>query len=155
MSSKRKHVRWRLFADARVQGQLCFRVVIYWLVCQFTMVGAMIAFASLGGTEQVSPDVIWSFVGPAFFASLMILPFALLDAVGFSNRFSGPIHNFRQRFADLVSGKPSRELNFRPGDYYEDLAENFNLLRKQQPFSDNIVEEPVNESVNESESVNV
>ena len=144
MSTKRKHKRWRLFADARVQGQLCFRVVIYWLVCQFTTVGAMIAFASLG--KQVSPNMIWSFVGPAFFASLMILPFALLDAIGFSNRFAGPILNFRRRFADLVNGKPTSEINFRPGDYYEDLAENYNLLRKQSHLSNNFADEQETEN---------
>lgn len=129
--SKKKFNRWRLFADARVQGQFCFRVVIYWLMCQVTLIGAMIAFASLGGGDGVSPDELWAVASPAFLVSLLALPFALLDAVGFSNRFAGPILNFRRRFASFVQGKPVSEMSFRPGDFYEDLSKNFNQLRSQ------------------------
>lgn len=132
--SKRKHKRWRLFADPQIQGQMCFRVVIYWLVCQVSIIGALVAFASLGGKDKVSPDALWAVAWPALLASFMILPFALLDAVGFSNRIAGPLLNFRRRFSQLVNGKPTEEMYFRPGDYYEDLCENFNQLRAQEPF---------------------
>ena len=131
--SKKKFNRWRLFADARVQGQFCIRVVIYWVMCQLTMLGGMIAFASIGGKDQISPEVLWQIAFPAALVSLLALPFALLDAVGFSNRFSGPILNFRRRFAEFVQGKPVNEMSFRPGDFYEDLSRNFNELRSRTP----------------------
>lgn len=139
--SKKKHKRWRLFADPRVQGQFCLRVVIYWLVCQVTFFGAMLAFASVGGKESISPAALMNLAWPAFIMSILALPFALLDAVGFSNRFAGPVLNFRRRFADLAQGKDVGEMSFRPGDYYSDLSENFNKLRTRVGSSDPVAVE--------------
>ena len=131
--SKKKHNRWRLFADPKVQGQFCLRVVVYWLMCQLTLIGTMVAFASVGGKDQISPDALRQIAFPAFLVSMLALPFALLDTVGFSNRVVGPILNFRRRFASFVKGESVPEMSFRPGDFYEDLSANFNRLRSQTP----------------------
>lgn len=125
----KRNNRWRVFADARMQGILCVRIAIYWLVCQLAMCLAIVGVASLDGAEGGGNVV--PFLMPAFCFSLFILPVALLDAVVYTNRIAGPLLNFRRKFSLLVRSGVSDPVKFRPGDYFSDLADNFNCLRDQ------------------------
>ena len=134
-----KNKRWRVFADPLIQGGLCLRVAAYWVSAQVVTFIAFTALASLDD-QNVS-----NYILPAFIAGILILPFALLDLVVFSNKFAGPIHNFRRRFNLLAKGEETGAIKFRPGDYLMDLAKNYNAVRTQLGYSD----EPENEEATE------
>ena len=68
--------------------------------------------------------------------SVVVLPVALLDLIVFSNRFAGPILNFRKRFDKLAKNGVVEELRFRPGDYYPELQDNFNRVCEQLAHQD-------------------
>ncbi len=123
-----KNKRWRLFADYQVQGGLCVRLAIYWLICQLAMMMTMFAMDWLAPESQMGAR---GLIFPGFVVSSICLPLAMFDLIAFSNRFAGPVMNFRRHFGKLVNREALEEIKFRPGDYYYDLMENFNDLAKQ------------------------
>ncbi len=123
--------RRRVLADTKIQGLLCLRIAIYWVICQIIVVGTIFGFINLEGIANVPNGSFWRFVTPALFVSAMALPIALLDMLIFSNRFVGPIYNFRRRFNLLANSSGVDELHFRRGDFYPDLSKNFNKLRSR------------------------
>jgi hypothetical protein len=130
MSPKQaKPERWRLLADPKMQGMLCFRVVVYWLLCQAIMAGTIALFAFFGnGSDSGATG---GFVFSALIASALFLPIVVVDMLFVSNRLAGPVINFRQGMNQILDCDQIEELSFRPGDYYQDLGESFNELRKR------------------------
>lgn len=126
---KTKNRRWRLFADAKIQGIVCLRIVVYWLACQIAVFATIAALASLNGAAPDADASVVRFFVPALFVSMCILPLALFDALAFTNRFTGPLLNFRQKFHKLAAAEDVDPLKFRQGDYFPDLEDNFNRLR--------------------------
>jgi len=92
------------------------------------MVGTILGIAFLEGPTGNSASI-GRFIVPALVVSSLVLPIALLDILMFSNKFAGPILNFRRRFKELVDNGTCEDVRFRPGDYYRDLSDNFNKLR--------------------------
>ena len=52
----------------------------------------------------------------------------LLDQLILSNRFAGPLLNFRRKFERLVKEGVAEKVRFRKKDFYRDIEENYNLL---------------------------
>ncbi len=130
MNKKSSNKRWRLVADSKLQGNLCIRVAIYWFLCQLTIYGTMFGFAYLEGSET---NDLQHLMIPALIASLVLLPAVVVDMISFSNRFAGPLHNFRRRFEVFAKTGEIEEIRFRKGDFFPDLQENFNQLRCRKP----------------------
>ena len=121
----KSHKRWRLFADPKIQGGLCLRMVVYWVICQISVIGTICGFDWLAGPSAEGEVALM----PAFVISGLILAFVMLDLVVFSNRFAGPMLNLRRKMKMLADNDPVEEISLRPGDFYVDLAENFNRVR--------------------------
>lgn len=124
-----RNKRWRLLADARVQGAFCVRIVIYWLACQFAMVATMLGIANLEAAGPGTSGSVMHLITPALSISFLLLPLVLLDSLAFTNRFAGPLLKFRREFSHLVATESAEQVHFRNGDFFPDLAENFNRLR--------------------------
>ena len=131
MKTKRNR-RWRLLADLQLQSQMLLRIAVYWIACQTIMTITIVGFYFLqeGGNASASVSI-GSLLIPSLTVSVLFLPLVLFDFLAFSNRFAGPLFNFRQKFKQLAETGQVSELFFRKGDYLLDLQENFNLLRKQ------------------------
>jgi nitrogen fixation/metabolism regulation signal transduction histidine kinase len=71
---------------------------------------------------------IWVQYGQALGASLLVLPLVLLDCLMFSNRLAGPVRRLHVAMKQLADGQAVRPLEFRRGDYYWDLAHEFNRI---------------------------
>ena len=125
---KIKNKRWRLLANLPIQGGLLLRVCAYWIVFQIGHTGtvAMFDFLSNG---QASNSGGTGFVTPALVVSFLFLPIALLDMTMFSNRFVGPLVGLRRKMIGLAEGESVQEVRFRPGDFYQDLGDAFNVIR--------------------------
>ncbi len=129
---KRKNKRWRLVVDVKIQLLLCARIVVYWMVCQITMIAAILGYAVLlDGSTSDSTGSLWRLLIPALTVSSLMLPIMLFDMVAFSNRFVGPIFNFRRKFKQFVEQGSADEMTFRNKDFFPDLCDNFNKLRNQ------------------------
>ncbi len=131
MKNKRNK-RWRLFADVRLQGLMIVRMAIYWIFCQIALVGTILAMSSLAeGTGESTSMVEMHFIIPALTVSTFVFPLFVFDMLVFSNRFTGPIVNLRRKMKQLADNDTCEELSFRKGDYFMDLAQQFNQIREK------------------------
>jgi signal transduction histidine kinase len=123
----KRNKRWRLCADFKLQGSLCMRVAAYWMICQLSIFGTLLVFVFLH-QGSTGPETVWQMLTPALIVSTIVLPLMMLDLLVFSNRFAGPLWNFRRKLENFVETNQFDEVRFRRGDFFQDLSENFNKL---------------------------
>ncbi|MEM6331391.1 MAG: hypothetical protein AAF790_14250 [Planctomycetota bacterium] len=127
----RRANRFRLLIDPKLQGALLCRVVLYWCFCVFVVLvlaGLQTLWASPGADASVLLGRAVLAFGPALIASLIVLPVVLFDALRFSHRFAGPMHRLRGAAGRLADGESLPPVTFRKGDYWGELAEQFNRV---------------------------
>lgn len=130
---KRKF-RTRLLVDGQLQGALLCRVALYWCVSVAVMVmlaGLQAAWASQNASWPVVINRAMLAFGPALIAAMVVLPFLLFDALRFSLSFAGPMRRLRNEAKRLADGEAVAPINFRKGDYWYDLATEFNRLSEE------------------------
>lgn len=147
MKKSKRHL---LLIDPKVQVPLLCRVTFYWLV-SLTLMGLLIAIQIGLGSPNASFGVrmtrmVVSF-GPALITSVLLLPLLLFDCVRFSNRFAGPMHRLRREFARLADTGEADRLHFREGDFWKDLADQYNRIAertsRQQGGGEYPTQEPI------------
>ncbi len=129
--SGKKRTRRRYFIDPKVQGELIARVVFYWVFCLLTFSLMLLCWRVLTGPPRTfftHLNEMWFLCGPALIGSFILLPLMILDIVRLSNRFAGPILRLRRAMRDLARGKHTEAVHFRKGEYWHDLAEDFNAV---------------------------
>lgn len=130
----RRKFRTRLLVDGPLQGALVCRVMLYWSATAAVMLllaGLQAAWANHGTTLPVLLNRASLAFGPALLASLVLLPMVLFDVLRFSHRFAGPMHRLRRETQRLADGESIKPIAFRPGDYWGDLAADFNRVADQ------------------------
>lgn len=134
--------------DKSVQGQLMIRVFAYWTLCLWGMfcllAGVPIVlswFVDSAGAPTASQIILhtWRIFWPALFASSLVLPLLLLDVLRVSHRFAGPMNRLRSALRDVADGKQVAPIKFREGDFWCDMADEFNRvaarMRNLEPAS--------------------
>ena len=125
---KKQNQRWRLIADVRLQGLLCVRLAVYWMVCQATMVGTISAMSILTSGSTTGSSSGNHFIIPALTVSSLVFPILLFDMLLFSNRFAGPMVSFRRQLRRFAKNGKSDRIKFRSGDFYQDISDNYNKI---------------------------
>ncbi len=129
--SNKKQTRKQLFVDAKVQGALALRVILYWAVCLVTITLMLLCWRILTGPARMFYthfDDMWFHYGPALIASLVLLPLVIVDIVRLSNRFAGPLLRLRRSMRALGRGEEVQPIHFRDGDFWNELADDFNAM---------------------------
>ena len=125
------------FIDRSVQGQLLLRVFAYWTLCMAGMfiilagVPIVLSWLVVSDGAPTSRQLLlqtWRTFWPALFASGLLLPLLLLDVLRVSHRFAGPMYRLRNALRDAADGKPVAPIQFRDGDFWCEMAEEFNRL---------------------------
>lgn len=123
--------RKKTFVDPKVQGALVRRLVFHW--CAFIVVAGMVAFClqvlsnPFRSIEEHAQQVWWTH-GPFLLVMFFMLPVFILDTIKLSHRFAGPIYRLRNTIRGLAKGEEFRPLKFREVDFWQGLAEDFNLM---------------------------
>lgn len=114
----------------RLQGGLCLRICFYWLVCLALSCLMFAARPLLEGT--IRPDELmasfWADYCRPLSATLLMLPLILVDSLIYSNRVAGPLYRFNIELEKLNRGENGRQINLRPNDFGQDVAEQLNQL---------------------------
>ena len=136
-----KNLRKRRFVDYKLQGAIVVRVVLYWLGCQFMTAVLLFGFKAVMGQVDIADDMSL-FYRCALFGTLGFLPLAVIDMVRLSHRFAGPMVRFRRAMHELGRGEQVEPLLFRDGDFWQDLATDFNAVcdRVHGPRGDGVME---------------
>ena len=136
---KRRH---QLFADRNLQGALLVHTAIYWFYCLFSV--TLIAVCWIIFTKQPESSVelftqLWLNCGPALLGSVLLLPLVMLDCLRLSSKFAGPMVRMQRVMRELAAGETPPPFRLRPGDYWDEFADNMNLvmnrLREQESRS--------------------
>jgi hypothetical protein len=126
MNRSRRNV---FFIDQEVQGALMLRVGYYWLFCLLGIVLMVICWNVYVGPPRSFAQLLVELYhrhAPALASSLLLLPIVMMDVLRMSHRFVGPIVRLRGALRGLAEGRPAQPLNFRDGDFWRDLATDFN-----------------------------
>ena len=62
----------------------------------------------------------------ALLIAFALLPVFVYDVIKMSNRFAGPISRLRVTLTDIADGKDVKPLNFREGDFWNEISVKFN-----------------------------
>ncbi len=135
MRSAKKAARKRNFVDQQVQGALVRKLVIYWLACLYAIFCVLAGVPFLIGVLVFgSYDILqilgetWIKFWPVACAGMLILPFVMFDMVRNTNKFAGPIFRIRREIETLLAGHDIAPVKLRKGDYWHELADDFNDL---------------------------
>jgi hypothetical protein len=124
---QRRHI----LIDPAVQGSLARRVILHW-AC-FLFVASVLSFVLQVLANPFLPLAnhvanLWWTQGPFLFVIAILLPAFIVDAITTSHRFAGPVLNLRRAMREIAAGKPARMLSFRDGDFWKELADDYNDL---------------------------
>lgn len=124
-----------LFIDRKVQGALARRIAVHW--CTFLLLASMCLFAQEYFLGEPNTSVAEKLVAVAseyaFFFLLLIcmVPAFLYDTLKLSNRFVGPILRLKNSLRSVADGNPVSPIRFRGGDFWHELADDFNRLNSK------------------------
>ncbi|MFH1266132.1 MAG: hypothetical protein ABIK89_10420 [Planctomycetota bacterium] len=129
MRTRRK----KQFIDSAVQGALVRRIVFHWLLF-FAAALIVLPFWQV----LRSGDLFGSFsklmlnglaeTAPVLVVLLAMIPLFVWDTVKLSNRFTGPMYRFHKTVQSLAAGEEVRPVRLRKGDFWKDVAEDFNAM---------------------------
>ncbi len=131
--------RSRTFVDPDVQGGLLRKITLHWIV--LLSINALMMLVWVRLFEQ--PEAHWRETLsecmqrylPFLVVSIAVVPAFLWDTLKLSHRFAGPALRFRAALSDAAQGRPVAPMNFRHSDFWQEMADDFNLLMERQEES--------------------
>ena len=119
------------FIDRPIQGALLGRAIMYWaatLVIQVVLLIFLTMIISSPDDFYSNMARLWIYLRLLVIAAALVLPLVLRDLVRLSHRWVGPILRLRNALNDLSRGAPVSPIRFREGDYWQELAGDFNIV---------------------------
>jgi hypothetical protein len=125
------NLRRRWFIDRPIQGALLGRAIIYWaatLVIQIVLLIFLTMIISSPDDFYLNMGRLWTYLRLMVIAAALVLPLVLRDLVRLSHRWVGPILRLRTALNALSRGESISPIRFREGDYWQELAGDFNIV---------------------------
>ena len=116
-----------------MQRGLLRRVILYSLMILALSVAidvVLLGVSDLGSLSLSWKTVLWNHGGPLLAVGLL-LPLFQRDMAAYTARFLGPVNRLRSALHSEVAGDCGPPLDIRESDFWQDLADDFNLLVKQ------------------------
>lgn len=130
------HKRKRLYIDPQVQGALLRRTFFYWAFGVLGLLGLLTVWEVFQDPRLTLGEAFYDCLVqniPVLVISLILLPIVMYDTLKTSNRVTGPLYRLRQEMKKLASGQGEEvhPLRFRDGDFWGDLADEYNRILNQ------------------------
>ena len=127
--------RSKIVIEPSVQWALARRMMMHWGLLCLAMISVYTSLDVLMavGSEAPSQAILRSFRGqiPLLVVIVLLMPLFLRDSLQMSLKFAGPIYRLRKSLQEVASGETGKPLRFRDGDFWADLAGDFNLIRQR------------------------
>lgn len=125
--------RKRYLIDSKLQRELLMRTVGYWCFCVLATGMVLLCWTIATGPfrpflSYFSLHEIVQQHGTVLLASVLLLPILLLDVLITSNRIAGPLYRLRRSLRALAAGEYVEPVAFREGDFWHDMAAEFNAV---------------------------
>jgi hypothetical protein len=125
-----KNKRRTVLVDKTTQWAIVRQSMRHWFYHSLvTILLLAILEVLLGGivkTWEENWQSIWPIAASVYISLIVLLPMFILDSFKLSNRFAGPIGRVRQALRDLADGKPYSPIQLRKGDFWPEIAQEFN-----------------------------
>ncbi len=124
-------IRKKLLVNRELQGALILRTMVYWGACLFFVFTPIALLRTWHEPERLVFHHLLDTLAEHYSVLLcasVLLPLALYDMLKTSNRIAGPVFRLKREIGRLANGEDVAPLNFRPGDYWQDVAAEFNRL---------------------------
>ena len=127
------HKRKKLLIDGPVQTGLVTRVVFHWFTFLATVIVVLPLFRAILLGDFATPlsvRLTHAGVEAAVLLTLfvLLLPYFVYDTFRITNRFAGPMYRLHQTIRRLAAGESVGPIRFRDGDYWQDVAGDFNAM---------------------------
>ena len=141
----RSEKRQRLYIDGSVQGTLLKRILLYWgsFLLLTMALSWSLSFVVHWFVLQMPPSTplllraFWISQWTTVLAFAATLPAVIYDSLRVSHRFAGPFLRLKRAVKQLADGETVQPLHFRDGDFWQDVADDFNrVLERIQPSAD-------------------
>jgi len=130
MPAAKKH-RTTHLSDWTVQGTLLLHIALHWLIFLIA-VGALLLFLeAIDGEASDAWENMLRRHGPTVFFALVLTPIYIRELCKLTNRFAGPMVRVRRAMHDLAEGRDVAPIQFRPGDFWQELATDFNRVAER------------------------
>jgi len=124
--------RTRFLVDPDVQWAIIRRMLTHWSLALLALLslGVVVNLIYAPGDRSLHEACAASFSAqiPLLCILFMLMPVYVWDVVRLSHRFAGPMFRLRGVFRDLANGGRAPRLRFRPGDFWHQIAEDFNVF---------------------------
>jgi hypothetical protein len=128
-----KNKRRSFLVDYKVQSALGLRVATHWLTFLVVTLCVTICLRLVTNIDQASllQQITRALRDQAIsvVVLLALMPWFVHDALGLSNRFAGPMVRLRAALRQLRTDDEPGPIKFRSGDFWIDVADDFNALR--------------------------
>lgn len=125
--------RGKIFIDPVVQTALVKRLVLHWFIFFGLSMLSLLAMETMLGDPGISYaerfSTLWSKYGLLVLIMGAIMPMFVYDTIKLSHRFAGPIFRLRMTFKSLAQNSPPSPMKFREGDFWNDIAADFNVVQ--------------------------
>lgn len=147
MEKKRK----RYFVDHSVQGAILLRLCLYFALFVLSAAAFLLFVEVLIDDPRKAADNFMNRHGPTILAGLVLTPIFFLDLCKLTNRFAGPMVRLRRSMKALADGEEVSPIKFRDGDFWQELADDFNRVAKRVESMKAGGSEPTPENVETAE----
>ena len=122
--------------DPEVQGSVIRKIAVHWMIFFSCNVLALLMWVRLfdqpdASWSQTFTDTLRRFL-PFFVVTLALIPAFVWDTLKLTSRFAGPILRLKGALAEASQGRPVPPLRFREDDFWQEIAQNFNLMMERQ-----------------------
>jgi hypothetical protein len=127
-------IRKQFLVERKVQLTLGLRIVAQWFIfLAVSLVVTTFLYMPSNLEQTLWQDFKTAVLSqlPSITVFLALLPWFIHDSLKLSNRFAGPMVRLRTAIIHLTQGEDSPALAFRKGDYWTDMASEFNKLRER------------------------
>jgi hypothetical protein len=138
-----KNLRKKFMIDRSVQGRLAGRLILHWVLFSATLSVVLPLWLLMrkGDLLSLSSSALveaWLEIAPPVFLLLIVLlPAFARDIIVLSNSFVGPMTRLRGALHGLAHGVETRPIRFRKGDFWKEVAADFNLVLEKVVISHN------------------
>ena len=140
-----RNQRKRRLVDRHVQDALVRRAVVYVLLSMVlvALLSALWLAMSEGPiTGRQVVEQMWVKFGPAWLASILLIPIAGIDCIRLGNRFAGPMLRLWHAMKEVAAGnaKDVDLIKLRKRDFWYDFAEDFNRMLLEKKLAETLAE---------------
>lgn len=129
----KSRLRRQLMIDKSVQMEVIARAILYFLVAFLYFTGVIFCTQWMSDPETPFFQHLIRFAGDAVLwapALFLVAPLLVYDILRLTNRFVGPVYRIRTALQGLAEGEAGRPLKFRDDDYWTELCDPFNEVRR-------------------------